>query len=193
MIKRIKDICKKNNGYITNSIAKENGIPSIYLTRMVKSNKLNRVAKGVYLENGYIEDEFYIYCLKYPNIVFYRETALYLNGLSNYMLENYYVCLPYKCDVPKNTNLKIRRTRKETINVGISLVETPYGNKCKCYDRERCICDLFIYDDFSYEQKAYAINEYVNKYLNKEKLYSYARVLGVFDEVFSVFEVIVWN
>ena len=190
---KILEICKENNGYITSKIAKESGIPSIYLSRMVKGNFLKRVANGIYLEKECVEDEFYIYYLSYPNIIFYRETALYLNGLSNNMLPDYYVILPYKCSIPENTDLKIRRTRKETVTVGVTLIETPYGNKCKCYDRERCICDLFIYDDFDYEEKAYAINIYKEKYLNKDKLYSYAKKLGVFKEVFNLFEVIVWN
>ena len=193
MKENILRICHGNNGYITNKMAMDNNIPSIYLSRMVKNNLLTRVAHGVYLEHEYLEDEFYIYYLLYPNIIFYRETALYLNGLSNNLLSDYYAVLPYECSVPKNTNLKIKRTRKETIDVGVVLIETPYGNKCKCYDKERCICDLFIYDDFEYEEKAYAIKMYKEKYLNKEKLYSYAKKLGVFKEVFNFFEVIVWN
>ena len=190
---RILEICNKNNGYITTKMANDNDILSIYLSRMVKSNLLKRVGVGIYMKKECIEDEFYIYYLSYPNIIFYRETALYLNGLSNNMLSNYYVVLPYKCNIPENANLKIKRTRKDTINIGVTLVDTPYGNKCKCYDKERCICDLFIYDDYELEEKAYAINTYKEKYLNKDKLYSYAKKLGVFNEVFNVFEVIAWN
>ena len=190
---KILEICKENNGYITGKMAKDKGIPSTYLSRMAKEESLKRVAPGIYLNEEVIEDEFYIYYLSYPNIIFYRETALYLNGLSNNMLSDYYAILPYECNVPKNTNLKIKRTRKDTIDVGVTIIDTPYGNKCKCYDKERCICDLFIYDDFEYEEKAYAINTYKEKYLNKEKLYSYAKKLGVYKEVFNVFEVIAWT
>lgn len=190
---KILEICDNNNGYITNKIAKDNNIPSIYLSRMVKNNLLKRVAAGIYLKKECIEDEFYIYYLSYSNIVFYRETALYLNGLSNNLLSDYFAILPYECSIPVNANIKIKRTRKETFDIGVTLVDTPYGNKCKCYDKERCICDLFIYDDFEYEEKAYAINTYKEKYFNKDKLYSYAKKLGVFKEVFNVFEVIVWN
>ena len=193
MKEKILEICNNNNGYITNKIARDNGIPTVYLSRMVKSNLLKRVAVGIYLKKDYIEDEFYILYLAYPNIVFYRETALYLNGLSNNFLSEYHVVLPYECSIPDNVNLKIKRTRKETFDVGVTLIDTPYGNKCKCYDKERCICDLFIYNDFEYEEKAYAINIYKEKYLNKDKLYSYAKKLGIFKEVFNVFEVIIWN
>ena len=38
-----------------------------------------------------------------------------------------------------------------------------------------------------------ALRPIVKKYLNKEKLYSYAKKLGVYKEVFNVFEVIAWN
>jgi len=193
MTDKIIEICDNNNGYITSKQTRENKIPSIYLSRMVKNGLLKRVGTGIYLKKGQLEDEFYIYYLMYPSLIFYRETALYLNGLSNNMISNYYAILPYESSVPQNTILKIYRTRKETIDIGTTLIETPYGNKCKCYDKERCICDLFIYDDFDYEEKAFAINLYKEKYLNKEKLYSYAKKLGVFKEVFNVFEVIIWN
>ncbi len=192
MKNEIIKICKKNNGYITNKDAKNNNIPTIYLSRMIKSNELKRVAKGIYLLNGFIEDEFYILYLLYPNIIFDKDTALYLNKLTNNMLHNYSVVLPYNCNVPINSMLKIKRSRKTNINLGKELIETPYGNKCMCYDKERCICDLFLNDDFDYEDKAYAINEYKNNYLNKDKLYSYAKQLGIFQEVFNLFEVIAW-
>ncbi|MFA6843176.1 MAG: type IV toxin-antitoxin system AbiEi family antitoxin domain-containing protein [Bacilli bacterium] len=195
MKKKILEIAKQNNGYVTRKKLTENNIPTINLTRLVKEGQLIRVYKGIYLLKGYIEDMFYIYNEVYSKIVYTRETALYLNGMSNRQFTYYSAALPFNTTTPKIKNFKFFKTRKETFNLGIEQVRTSYGNLVRCYDKERCICDLFIYDDYDYdyEDRVYAINEYINNYLDLEKLYRYARRLNIYSKVKSVFEVIGWN
>lgn len=186
-------IAEMNNGYLYSSIIKNNNIPTIYLTRLIREGKLTKLHRGIYITDNGIEDVFFINSILYSNLVYSGDTALYLNHLSNREYEKYEASVPYGKSLPKIEHYTIRQSRKATFYLGIEEVLTPFGNKVKCYDRERCICDLFIRDDFDYEDRVYAINEYKKNYMNLKKLYNYAKKLGVYDEIRNVFEVIGWN
>ena len=64
----------------------------------------------------------------------------------------------------------------------------------RAYDKERCICDLFLRpDEYDAEERVYAIEEYRARSLDLEKLYSCAKQFGVYEKVKNVFEVLTWN
>lgn len=189
----VLEIAKNNNGYIYSNIIKENNIPTIYLTRLVKEGNLKKIYRGIYIINGIIEDPFFVKSVVYSKLVYSGKTALYLNNLSNQQFDEYEATIPYESHIPKIAGFRITQSRKSAFSLGVDLIETPYGNKVKCYNKERCICNLFIENDFDYEDKVYAINEYKKNYLNIKKLYEYAKNLKVLDKVRNVFEVIAWN
>lgn len=191
---KVMEIVNENNGYLYSSIIKNNKIPTIYISRLVAENKLYKVARGVYISELGIIDDYFINSLIYSKIIYSGESALFLNNLSNKQYSNNEISIPYGSSSPKINGYKVVVSRKNTINIGITTVETSYGNKVKSYDKERCICDLFVRQThYDYEDRVFAINEYKNKYLNLKKLYEYAKVLNVYDEVKNVFEVISWN
>lgn len=139
-------------------------------------------------------DWYYVYYLKYPRIVYSGETSLFLNGLSAKQSADIEITLPYGVNVPKIDGAKIIVSRKQSVELGVSALETPFGNEVKAYDRERSICNLFIRSDcFDAEDRNYAIREYARRYLNLEKLYIYAKQLGIYEEIRNVFEVISWK
>ena len=190
----IIDIANKNNGYIYSKIVKDNQIQTETIRRLVKDGKLEKVDRGIYITNEGVEDEFFINYIKYSRIVYSGETALFLNNLSNKQSPIREFTIPYGTCVPKIKGYSVKYSRKESFELGVEMIETPFSNKVRCYNKERCICDLFIRPDYyDYETRIYAINEYKNKYLNFKKLYEYAKILGVYDKVSNVFEVIGWN
>ena len=174
-----------------NKDLKENNIPSVYLTRLERLNTINKVHRGIYVLKDVVEDELYINSLVYNDLVYTNRTALYLNELTNRQLNEIDVAFPFG----RNTTyygFKSFISRKEHVyRTGISEVTTPSGNVVKCYDKERCICNLFLYDIYDEEEKAYAILEYKRRYLNLEKLYEYAKILGCYEQVMNIFEVII--
>lgn len=188
-----KIIKLNKNGYILAKDLKKNNIPSIYLTRLERHNAINKVHRGIYILNDVVEDEIYINSLVYSDLVYTNRTALYLNELTNRQLSEIDVAFPFG----RNTTyygFKSFVSRKDYVyNTGISEVLTPSGNLVKCYDKERCICNLFLYDVFDEEEKAFAILEYKRKYLNLEKLYEYAKILGCYEQIKNIFEVIIWD
>lgn len=183
----------QRNGYILAKDLKENNIPSVYLTRLERMNEITKVHRGIYVLNDVVEDQLYIKALTYSDLIFTNRTALYLNELSNRQLTEIDVAFPFG----RNTTcygLNSFISRKEIVyNTGITEVLTPSGNLVKCYDKERCICNLFMYNVFDEEEKAYAILEYKRKYLNLDKLYEYAKILGCYYQIKNIFEVIIWD
>lgn len=190
----ILKIIDENNGYLTSQLIKKYKIETVYITRLVKENKLTKVARGIYISSKGVEDFLYITYLLHSNLVYSGDTALFLNGLSNKQFPEYEAVIKYGQFVPSINNINVTCSRKRTFDLGIIELETMFGNKVKCYDKERSICDLFLRPDhYDYEDRIYAINEYNNYYLDLKKLYDYAARLGVYNEVKNVYEVIIWN
>lgn len=187
---RILEIVRNNKGHTNNGYIKEQGIPTIYLTRLVNKGLLMRVERGIYVLPHILEDEFYINSLKYNGIVYSRKTALYLNKLANKSIRNIEANVTFNSSNPNIKTLKLYRVNNVTYQTGITKVVTPYGNEVKAYDKERCICDLFILDIYDNEEIRFAINEYRKDKVNYEKLYKYAESLKVLDKVKSIFEVL---
>lgn len=188
--KRILDIGEKNNGYITNSLLTLNEIPTIYLTRMANKNILQKLDSGIYILNNFIDDDFYTYFLKYSKLIYSRTSALYLNGLYNKQLEYLEANFPYTYNISKIKKIRCHPICDWKYDLGIIEIETPAGNLVKTYDMERCICDLFVYNDLDNEGVKFAIERYKKVGINHDKLYEYAKKLGVYKELRAIFEVI---
>lgn len=187
-------IANEHNGYLYSELIKKYSIDTIYISRLVKEGMLFKVARGIYITENGVEDFYFIQNIIYSKIVFSGESALYLCNLSNKQFVNNEVTIPYGSSSPKIANCKVVVSRRADFSVGITELDTPFGNKVRTYDKERCICDLFIRPDYyDYEDRVYAINEYKKSYLNIKKLYEHAKILKVYDEVRNVFEVIGWN
>lgn len=121
------------------------------------------MARGIYITSQGVEDELFIYSLTYHKMIYTGETALFLNNLSNKQIVNYEVTMPYGTNIPKIKGVKIRQSRKKTLLLGVTEVQTSF------------------------------INEYKDNYLNIKKSYEYAKELKVYEKVRNVFEVIGWN
>lgn len=191
MKNQIIKIIKEKNGYITNKICKENKIHTIYLTRMVEENILINVKRGIYVHVEYLIDDFYTLHLKYSRLVYSRRTALYLNGLSNYRLEVLDANFPKTYNTSKISNdINSFNVNDNLYNTGICFITTDCGNKVLSYDKERCICDLFLFDIYSKEEMKYALNEYKKTGINYDKIYEYANVLKIYGKIKNILEVL---
>jgi hypothetical protein len=157
---------------------------------MVQKGELKKLASGIYLLAGFVEDEFYTAGLRFGCAVFSRRTALYLNGLTNRQLEGIEMNFPSNYNTTGIEKIKCYRVMGRTFEVGIGEAETPSGNIVKCYDKERCICDLFYYDDSDTEEKTFAIKAYKKSGADFDKLFDYAEKLGVLVQIKSIFEVL---
>lgn len=186
----IIDIGKENGGYIVGKNLSQKNIPRVYLARMERQGILNCLTRGIFILSNYPQDEFYTNALRYKKAVFSRHTALYLNNLSNRQIECIEANFPIAYNTEKIQNIKCCRLSRDLYELGKTIVITPLGHKVNSYNIERCLCDLFYYDDFDIEEKSYAVKAVDRTKLNYDRLFDYAAKMKVLPQVKSVFEVL---
>ena len=191
-IEIIEELMKANNGYVTSKLISELGIHRMYLNIMKEKGIIEKVGNGIYIDSKKIEDSYFTFNLELPNIIYSHMTALYFHGLSIKAPDN-------KCDitVPNNYfNYKLKNHNvfyvdKEIYNMGLTEIETSYGNKVRVYDIERCICDIIRSKNrMDLEHIKYSIRSYIKrKDKNINKLSEYAKKLGIKEEVMNYIEI----
>lgn len=188
-VKQILNYMENNQGYITNRITKNLGIPTIYLTRMTKSDEIKKVLRGIYVLPKIVEDELFIYYLKYSNIIYTGNTALVLNKMSNRSLKIIEANVMYNYNPHRITDFKVNRVNEMNYNLGKEFVETEYGNKVPTYNKERVLCNIFINEDLDNEALNYAIRQAKIQKIDYEKLYEYSIKLNVYDKIRFLLEI----
>lgn len=191
---QILNLIKVNNGIITSKEVSKHGINRIFLTRLVKSGKIERVKKGLYVLPNTWGDEYFnlIYGI---NAIFSYDTALYFVGLCETVPSIYHitVCRGYNGKLNHEGNVKLHFVKKEIFELGKIEIKSPQGQIITCYNAERCICDLLKNKDKEdLETVKYAITEYLRDKQNRNlpKLVEYSKRLNVEDEVNRYLEVL---
>ena len=191
---QILNLIKVNNGVITSKEVFKHGINRIFLTRLVKSGKIERVKNGLYVLPNTWGDEYFnlIYGI---NAIFSYDTALYFLGLCETVPSIYHitVCRGYNGKLYNDGNVKLHFVKKEIFELGKIEIKSPQGQIITCYNAERCICDLLknkAKEDL--ETVKYAITEYLRDKQNRDlpKLVEYSKRLNVEDEVNRYLEVL---
>ena len=181
-IEIIEELMKKNNGYITSKELDMFDIHRTYLSIMQEKGIIEKVAPGIYIDTNKIEDNYYIFGLSMPNVIYSHMTALYFHGLSIKAPSNV-----YDITVKRSYNsVHLRRHNvfyvdNDIYELGLTEIETPMGNKIKVYDTERCICDIIRSKNrMDLELIKHSIREYIKRN-DKDlvKLSLYAEKLGI--------------
>ena len=191
-IEIIEELIKKNNGYITSKELDMFDIHRMYLSIMQEKELIKKVATGIYIDTNKIEDNYYVFGLSMPNIIYSHMTALYFHGLSIEASTDVY-------DITVKRSYNSVHLRKHNVfyvdndiyELGLVEVETPIGNKVKAYDVERCICDIIRSKNrMDSEFIKYSIREYIKR-KDKDliKLSKYADKMGIKKEVMDFIEV----
>lgn len=176
----ILDYSKKNGGIVKVKEIVDQGISKQYCLDFLKKNHYERVAKGLYMSDDLLIDDFYIISYKYSQAVFSHETACYLLDMSDREPVHYSVTLPhsYKVDVLTKQGIKVYTSIQERYSIRIIEVTTPHGHIVHCYNPERTICDMFRIQ-VDPQDKQVAVKEYLKKYRNISKLMQYAEIFKV--------------
>lgn len=177
-----------NNGYITSKELTSLGISREYLRIMLKQKKIEKLDNGIYVDINKFEDSYYTFNIKFPKTIFSHMTALYFYDLAEKV--------PYdKYDITVEdtyNNKKIRKhnvfyVKKDILNIGLTKVTTPSGNMIRCYDKERCICDIIRSKKRMDEE---LVKKSVKGYLKRNdkdllKLQEYAEKMGIKTKVLN--------
>jgi predicted transcriptional regulator of viral defense system len=170
---KLEELIKKQNGTVLSSDLDKLSIPRIYLAKMVKENKLERISRGIYTQLDTIEDEMYILQKKYKNFIFSHETALFLHDLSDRTPLKYSVTVPSGTKISEklSSRLKIYYIKNEFHLLGVVESKTAFNNPIKIYNTERTICDILRsksridHQIFSDALKRFGKSKQINLYL----------------------------
>lgn len=191
-IEIIEELMKRNNGYITSKELDMFDIHRMYLSIMQDKGIIKKVASGIYIDTKNNVDNYYVFGLSMPNVIFSHMTALYFHGLSLKDPNGIY-------DITVKRNYNSIHLRKHNVfyvdndiyELGLVEVETPIGNKVKAYDIERCICDIIRSKNrMDSEFVKHSVREYIKR-KDKDliKLSKYADKMGIKKEVMDFMEV----
>ncbi len=183
-----------NNGFLRNKDLVDNNIPSVYLTRLVNNNVIERVSRGLYVRTNSLPDDLVILQNKSKNAIYSNMTALYLYGFSDRLPIKYDITVNsgYNGSLQEVDNVNLFYTKKELLNLGEIVYRLDSGNLIKVYDLERTICDI-IKNKNRLDQEL--VNKALRKYFyskekNTLKLYEYAKKMKIYKKVRSVFEIL---
>lgn len=191
---KIIALAKNNNGIITSKELAEKNIDSIYLTRLVNKNKLERIKNGLYVLPSTWGDEYFN--LTYGNnAIFSYETALYFQGLCETVPSSYNITVKrgYNGSLKNNEKVILHYVDSNIFELGRITIKSPQGQYISCYDKERCICELLSdKDNYDIETIKYAIIEYLSDKKERDlpKLINYSKIFNVYNDVRKYLEVL---
>ncbi len=189
----IKDYLKTSGGLISTRYCEENGIPRVYLSRLVKEDVLENVSRGLYRTKYGDFDELYFFQHRYKKAIYSYETALYLMGITDKFVVDIDVSVPsnYKFNEPRD-DVTIHYVKKDLWDLGVKEVKTMFGNIVKVYGYERCLCD-FIKDKDNMDKEVYVnlIRSYKSvKDKNLNLIYDIASKMRILANVREILEVL---
>ncbi len=190
---KINGIAKDNNGIITATMLKEYGIPSWYLSDLVKKGELERVARGIYCTACGDYDDYYFFQMINGRCIYSFQSALYLHSLTDHIPDHKEATVysGYKFSHITDDTI-VHFVKRDLYTIGITKKQTMFGNTVKVYDKERTICDLIAnrknidVEIFSHAIKTYAKDP--NR--NYKKLRAYAKNMRIEKRVDDILEII---
>lgn len=187
----IVKLARKNNGMITATDVSRAGLQRRALTECVLAGTLSKGARGVYFLADQLEDEFAIWQHTYPQGIFSGNTALYLLKKTDRIPYAMSMTFPkgYNASAAKRNGLKCKIVVADRYNLGVQEVVSPYGNKVRCYNIERTLCDIVSGNDI--QTTNHAFKEYAQSKDNDiPLLMSYAKILHVEKPVRNYMEIL---
>ena len=135
---------EKYNGIVKTAQALEIGIPKHTLYAYTKKHGIEQAAHGVYMTPDAWTDAMYLLHLRCAQAVFSHESALYFHDLTDREPSEYSITVKtgYNPFSLKADGIKVYTIKKELHDVGVTTMQTPFGNMVPVYDMERTICDI---------------------------------------------------
>lgn len=142
--KMLGQLVNDNKGIITAKEVTELGIPRTYIAELVKKGALKRYERGVYISVQNDFDMMYCFQMRFTQIIFSHESALFLHGyLEDFPQANVVtVKTGINTKILTKSGARVHSIRPELYTLGETKVETRYGRTVRVYDIERSICDI---------------------------------------------------
>ena len=193
-IKKIQQIIKKNNGFITSTQVTKAGIPRHYLSKMAEEGTIYRSDRGIYVLPEAWEDELYFLQYRFSKGIFSHETALYLHGNTDRTPSKYTMTFQsgYNTSNARKNGIIAKLTTLENYSLGIKKMASLNGNFIRVYDIERTLCDIV---QTKHNTDIQVINQAMKVYARSKKndiakFMSYAEKLRVKSKILTYMEIL---
>ena len=184
-IEVLKEWASLEGGLLTTSQIEKAGISRVLIPSFVEEGVLVKEKRGVFSLAEEFPDDLQVIQKNNPRVIFSYGTALYLWDMSDRAPHVFDISVPQGFNATRikkdNRNIRLHYINADKWNVGITETLSPYGNKVRLYDKERCIIDLIKRKD-KIDKQIYiqAIREYFSdKTTDKTKLIKYAGVFNI--------------
>lgn len=195
MQEKIKKLLKQNNGIITTKQIEEIGISRVHTKQFIEKGIIERVKKGIYISSDMIEDEFYIFQLKNRNAIFSYNTAMYLFSETERTPDKIDVTVYSGYNVQRfPKNMRVHYVKKDLLNLGVVMVNSPSGFKVKVYNMERTICDILKDRNTGVDKEQtnkFIRNMIIHNQVDLNKIWQYAKKLKCVKQLEIVMEWII--
>ena len=141
---QLDHLLKTQDGMLRTEQAVSAGISKPGFYNYVRSRDLERVAHGMYLSKDTWVDAMYLLHLRFSQVVFSHDTALFFHDLTDREPLQYTVTVKtgYNPTKLKEEGVQVFTIKAELHEVGLITMQTPFGHEVPVYDMERTICDL---------------------------------------------------
>ena len=140
----IDALVEENLGYLVLSDAVGLGISRQYVTEYARIRGFERVARGLYISKDAWPDGMYVIQMRYPQVVFSHESALYLHDLTDREPLRYSVTVSTGSNTSplEKEGVRVYRVKKELFEIGLSEADSPVGHRLRVYGPERSVVDI---------------------------------------------------
>lgn len=134
----------EQDGLLRLSAVRATGISKPIFYNFVRLRNLEKAAPGIYCSRDGWADAMYLLHLRFGQIVFSHESALYFHDLTDREPTAYMVTVKtgYNPTKLKAEGVKVFTIKAELHDVGLTTAKTTFGHTVPVYDMERTICDV---------------------------------------------------
>lgn len=191
----IKNYMESQGGVLTAADMRLLGFSRGLLHVYTRAGLLERYGCGAYISPGSLVDDMAYMQRKFPSIIFSHESALYLNSLSERTPFRHSVTIPSTSTLPRSLAeiCSSYYIKPHLHKLGLTQLPTTMGNPVRCYNAERCICDILRSKNrVGIECFTAALKQYFSaKEKNLNLLTEYASILGVTEKLTPYLEVLI--
>jgi len=190
----LERLIQVNNGFILTKDVSKAGIPREYISRLVEEGILIKVDRSSYITKDGYDDKLYRLQVKHPHMIYSHESSLTLNRLIEDELTMLTVTVAsgYHSENLNDSGIKVHTIKKEYLELGTTIMKTPYNRNIRVYNMERTICDIVRnrnhMDSSIFSQ---ALKNYINRTdKNIEQLQEYADYFNIIKQMNLYFAVL---
>ncbi len=184
---KVVTFLNENNGYITTHDFVKLGISKNYIPNFIKERIVRKVSFGLYIANDLIEDEYFIFQKKHPNVIFSYKTGLQLLKVTNQISK---INITIKRKEKVRGNYQVHYITDKLYDLGKIEILSPYQNPIRVYNAERCICDILKEkNELDDETKNILIQYFKYREKNIPLLLEYAEIFHIKDKVKTIIEI----